>query len=185
MVVGGVTLLLFVLAHWLIASTYFVIRNPCFGYEECETCISNSQCMWVLDMVASFMIEAPYMNSSDTQEGRRHCVVREPKTLQMYLNENFGSHSFNDKWTDDKCDSHKGGKNAYESLAEYYRRIRFMAEGRVYKSTPYLCERTVFSFQHVYDPRSFCTTHAFVDKAGLHIVPKKVQAYLRPGLVDE
>ncbi|KII71076.1 hypothetical protein RF11_00372 [Thelohanellus kitauei] len=98
MVVGGVSLLVFFSVHWLITSTFFVIRNPCFGYEECETCISNSQCMWILDMVVSFIIKAPYVNSSETQEGRRHCVVREPKTLDMYLNENFGLPKF-DVWT--------------------------------------------------------------------------------------
>ncbi|KII71553.1 Integrin beta-2 [Thelohanellus kitauei] len=58
-----------------ISSISQLIKNPCFDFDTCDTCISHPRCKWIVNMTAS------YAKSPDTHKGRHHCVLKSSSTI--------------------------------------------------------------------------------------------------------
>ncbi|KII65425.1 hypothetical protein RF11_06379 [Thelohanellus kitauei] len=56
------------------------LKNPCFEFETCDSCISHRLCRWVVNIVTLDMIQDNYLLSPDTQRGRKQCVLRDTRT---------------------------------------------------------------------------------------------------------
>ncbi|KII61151.1 Integrin beta-2 [Thelohanellus kitauei] len=50
-----------------------LIKNPCFDFNTCDSCISHPLCKWIINM------NDEYSASPDTQMGKQHCILRDAK----------------------------------------------------------------------------------------------------------